>query len=482
MKITVKAGTPKDNELAAKLTIDKADVDAAIKKAYRDIANRYNFQGFRKGKTPRPVIDSAVGRESVLAQATNEILNVAEPLMLEELDLVPMAEPNYGDEPALVEEGKDYSLDVTIPVRPVAELSSYDAPEIEMPPAEATDAEVERQIEQLQSYRTTYEDLDEDRAVVEGDILSVDVESIEGGQNYVGKNRMLMLDNTGLPEELQKAFIGMKAGESKEASWTDVHEHDGETHEHVNKVKITVNALKKAVVPELTDELVKTGYGFDDVAAFKDAVRQEITAEKANQLPILKEDRVMDAFGANLQLDEVPEAYVTQVFNETVNQFMTNLSMQGLSVDSFLASRGIGIDQFVTDMRAQADERARQSLALDALAAKLGLEATEDDIRAEFERAGASDVDAQMAEFASTGRMPAVREGIRRSKALDWLVENAKVTEVDEIAAADEEKAEKKPAKKAAAKKAAPKKAASKKKAEEKADGAAEEGATEAAE
>ena len=53
---------------------------------------------------------------------------------------------------------------------------------------------------------------------------------------------------------------------------------------------------------------------------------------------------------------------------------------------------------------------------------------------AEFEKAGVKDVEASKAEFIADGRMPAVRESIRRSKAVDYLVENAKVTEVDETA------------------------------------------------
>ena len=72
--------------------------------------------------------------------------------------------------------------------------------------------------------------------------------------------------------------------------------------------------------------------------------------------------------------------------------------------------------------------------ALDALATKLALEATEEDVRAEFERAGVDDVDKSIAEFTQSGQMPAVRESIRRTKAVNWLVENATVTEVDEVA------------------------------------------------
>ncbi|MCH3925563.1 MAG: trigger factor family protein [Atopobiaceae bacterium] len=90
MKITVTAGEPKDNELTAQLTIPTEDVDSAVKAAYKDIANKYSFKGFRRGRTPRPVIDSLVGKEAVLAQATNALLNEAEPLMLEELDIVPV--------------------------------------------------------------------------------------------------------------------------------------------------------------------------------------------------------------------------------------------------------------------------------------------------------------------------------------------------------------------------------------------------------
>ncbi|MBQ1840252.1 MAG: trigger factor, partial [Atopobiaceae bacterium] len=70
----------------------------------------------------------------------------------------------------------------------------------------------------------------------------------------------------------------------------------------------------------------------------------------------------------------------------------------------------------------------------DALAAKLGFEATEDDVKAEFERANVEDVEKSMKEFTESGQMPAIRESIRRSKAVQWLVENAEVTEVDEVA------------------------------------------------
>ncbi len=443
MNITVTAGETTDNKLSAQLTIPAADVDRAIAKAYKDVAKKYNFQGFRRGHAPRPVIDGMIGKEAVLAQATNDALNAAEPLMLEELNVTPVGQPDFGTEPALLVQGSDYVIDVTIEVRPSCELESYDAPEVNMPPEEATDAEIDWQIDQLLSYQASYEDEEEDREVVEGDIVSVDVQNIEGASHLEGKNRTLHLNGQQVAPELQAAIIGMKKGESKDADWKWSHEKDGETHEHEFKVNVTLNSIKKLVTPELTDELAKSSFGYDDVAALRSAVKEEIEAEKKTTLPQLKEDRVVEAMGAKLKLDEVPENYKNEIFNEIAQEFLGQLQRQGASLDMYLKARGVKADDFIADLRVQAEERARQSLALDAIAAKLGFEATDEDVENEFVRAGVDKVKDAVKQWKNQGRLPAIRDSIKRTKALDWLVENATVTIKDEVAErAESEKAD----------------------------------------
>ena len=448
LKITVTAEKPVDEKMAATVTVASADVDKAIAKTYKDIAKKYNFQGFRRGHAPRPVIDGIIGRESVLAQATNDILNAIEPLMLEELDVTPVGRVNFGPEdadPEFVAQGADYVVSATIGVRPAAGLTSYDAPEINLPPEEATEAEINWQINQLLSYQVTYEDIEEDRAVEPGDIVSVDIENVDGAGHLAGKNRMLVLDGQQIPEQLQEGIVGMKRGEEKAIEWTRTHVHEGEEHSHTFSVKVTLNAIKKAVTPELTDEVAKK-YGYDTVDAFKEAVKEEIEGDKKTTIPNLKEDRVVEAVGKLLDLETVPEDYQNEIFNELASEFLAQLQRQNVSLDMFLRARGLKSDDFIADLRVQAEERARQSLALDAVAAKLGLEATDEDVVAEFEKAGVEDVKASIKEWKDQGRLPAIRDSIRRTKALDWLVENAKVNVVDEVAeraaAAEGEKSE----------------------------------------
>ncbi|EPD78175.1 trigger factor [Atopobium sp. oral taxon 199] len=454
MNITVTADKPKDQKLAVKVTIPAADVDAAVKQAYKDIAYKYSFQGFRKGKAPRPVIDSIVGREAVLAQATNDLLGTAEPQVLEELDLVPIGQGDYGKDDNLANEGKDYTYEVTFNVRPDAQLDSYDAPAITMPPEEATEAEIDRQIKTLLSYQTTFENTKEKRAAKEGDVVSLDIENIEGAAHMAGEGRTITLNGTQIPEEFQKELIGMKPGEEKEIKWTHSHTHGDEVHSHDYDIKVTFVAHKKAVTPELTDEFAKKNFGFDTVEKLRDAVKEEIEADKKNSLPTLKEDRVVEEMGKRLQLDEVPAEYKNEIFNEIAQEFLNNLQRQGATLDMFLAARGIKTDDFIKDLQEQADERARQSLALDAIARNQDIKATNDDVRAEFEKAGVKDVEKTIEEWRSAGRLPAIRESIRRSKALDWLRDNAQVTVKDEIAEQDAEAAKgKKAEKKTTAKK-----------------------------
>ena len=124
MNITVTAGDPVDSKLSADVTIPADDVNKAVAKAYKDIAKRYNFQGFRKGRAPRPVIDAAVGREAVMADATNALLSAAEPLVLNELDVVPVGDVDFGEDLEPAQEKQDYTVKVTVNLIPEAELSS----------------------------------------------------------------------------------------------------------------------------------------------------------------------------------------------------------------------------------------------------------------------------------------------------------------------------------------------------------------------
>ncbi|WP_291289808.1 trigger factor [Enorma sp.] len=426
--------------LTATVIIPAADVDNAVKKAYRDVAKKYNFHGFRPGKAPRPVIDKAVGPELAHANATEELLSAAAPAIINELDIVPVKDGDFKntdlEEIDLAKDGEDYTFKVQYKLRPMPSLSSYDAVSIEMPPAEVTEAEIDAQVNMLLAYQVKFEDVT-DRGVEAEDFLTVDIEDVKNAESLAGEGRAVFVGSGSLPEAVEEALKGMKVDESKEISWTP-EAAEGEKAEEA-AIKATVKSIRARITPELTDELAKETFGFDSVDAMRDAVKLEIEQDKEARLPGIKESRCVTALAERLELEEMDEDYEQSVFQDLGQQFLSNLSQRGMSLDQWLQANRLTSDQFIADLHQQANDVARESLALDALARELKIEATEDDVNAEFERAGVEDVEASKAAFTADGRMPAVRDSIRRSKACDWLVENAQVTEVDETARAAEE-------------------------------------------
>ena len=438
MNITATADKTSNDKVKITVTVSATDVDAAIDGAYKDIAKKYAFQGFRRGRAPRPVINGIVGKQAVFAQATEDLIQNVQPQMLDELDIVAISKPDYGEDPKLVEEHKDFTVEALVSVPPVCELDTYDAPSITMPPEHATDAEIDRQIDQLLSYNTTYEEDKDAKQATESSVVVLDVKNIEGLPEFEGSARQFVLDSPYIPQEFAQGVTGMKLDESKEISW--VRKEDKK--ETPVKVNVTLKTLKRAVKPELTDEFAKKSMGFDTVEKLRAAIKEEIENDKKTSLPSLKEDRVVD--------------YPKQVFSELANEFLSQLQRQGATLDMYLASRGIKSDDFLADLHVQAQERARQSLALNAIANKLNLEATEADVEEEFKSVG-KDYKKQMAQFKKNGQMPAIRESIRRSKAVKWLVENASVEVVDEVAQANKDAEKKAKAPKKTSKKSADK-------------------------
>lgn len=429
--MNITASDVQDAKLTATVTIPAADVDAAIKKAYKDAANKYRFPGFRSGRAPRPVIDNMLGKEATLAQATNDILAANEPAVLNELDIVPLKEGDY-KELDLVKDHEDYTYTVTFSLRQSVELNSYEPVEIEMPPAEVTEGEIDAQIEMLMGYHATFEEAD--RAVQNDDYVTASVKDVKGATRFAGENRMFVVGSENFPTEVNEGLVGMKKDESKEISWTPM----GDNAEEVT-IEVTINNVKERKLPELTDEFVKENFGFDTIAAMRDGVKEELEGDKTSKLPGLKENRAVAALAERLELEKVDEDYEQSVFSELGQTFLQNLSSRGMTLDVWLQASGLTSEAFIADLHRQANDVARESLALDALARHLEIEVSDEDVDKEFVDAGVEDVEASKAQFVADGRMPAVRDSIRRSKAVDWLVENAKVTEVDEYAKKDAE-------------------------------------------
>lgn len=426
-----------DNEVRVSVTVEASVVDATIKATYKDLAFKYNFPGFRKGKAPRRVIDNALGAEFALVNATDTVVNDAYPLAIEEKKISPVGQPEFG-EPSLVAAGEDFTFSFLIHVKPEFELSSYDPIEIELPFEEVTEAEIEEQVKSMLEHYSTFENASAATKIKPENNAELTIKATDAEGNTLealeGEARLFAPASGMYPEAFDAEVLGMKKGQTKEFSLEIAADDDsillkGLAGQTVN-FTITCNVVKKKVVAELTDEWVSETIGFDSVDAFKEAISASLAAQKAQVLPNLKENncalKLIERFEG-----EAPAAMVEE--NETVllQEFFTQLQRQGMNFDAYLKQSGISSDQFKADVKLQAIDEVKQKLALDAWARHFEIEATPEEVSHEFVIAGLDDPKAVEEEWRKSGRLHLIREGIVRSKAMDDVLDKAVVTRVD---------------------------------------------------
>ena len=450
------------------VTIDAKEVDGRIKKAYKNFAHQYNFPGFRKGKAPRPVIDNALGAEAVPATVTDELVNETYPLTIDENNLYPIGKPEFAEDAGLVAAGKPYTFTYTVDVKPDLELSSYDAVEVSLPPAGATEAEIEEQIESLREHYFEYEDATAATKIKEDSFADLAIKATDDAgeviESLTTPSRLYGLGVSLFPESFDQELLGMKKGQKKSFTIDMPAEPTmvlaplaGKTSKIAFEVEVI--SVKNKALPEVTDEWAKDTLGFEDVADLRRRIVESIEQQKSEIIPRMKENQCLTALAARLE-GEVPASMCEEAETNLLQDFFGQLQSNNMNFDTYLMQQGVTADKFKEDVKLQAREMAMQDLALDAWARHFGMEATEEDVTAEFVNSGVENPKELEADWRKNGQIHLVKNGILRTQAVKDIMDKAIVKEiVPGEAAAEDEPAKKKPAKKTAAKKTAAKKA-----------------------
>ncbi len=196
------------NQVILTVTIPATDVDAAIDEAYKDLSGKLRIPGFRKGKIPRPVIDTHVGSEAVLAEAQEALVEGSYARAIAAEGLRPIENPDMGELDALVA-GEPFTYIADIAVRPEIPLTSLDDLVIPAGPASVSDADIDAQIESSRERFATLEVAE--RGVQQGDFALISFVGTVDGEGYEGNTVDKYLYETGrglMPEEFDAGAHG----------------------------------------------------------------------------------------------------------------------------------------------------------------------------------------------------------------------------------------------------------------------------------
>jgi trigger factor len=106
------------------------ELETATVKAYQHNKDKFNVDGFRKGKAPRSIIERRYGEDRIfLEDAINYVFNDNYPKAVEDLDLEIINRPAV--EFSQIKKGEDFTATVTVEVYPEIEVKDYAGVEID---------------------------------------------------------------------------------------------------------------------------------------------------------------------------------------------------------------------------------------------------------------------------------------------------------------------------------------------------------------
>ena len=370
----------------AKLTVEvpAENVEKAIQGAYNKMKKSINIPGFRKGKAPRQLIEKMYGKEVFYNDAIDAMLPSAYSDAVEECGEEIVSHPQI--DVVQIESGKPFVFTATVAVKPAVELGEYKGIQVEKAPIEVKDEEIEAQItkEREANSRTVTVD---DRAVAQGDIVTLDFEgfvdgvAFEGGK---GENYDLTIGSNTFIPGFEDQLVGAEIGKELDVNVTFPEEYGAkELAGKAAVFKCKVNGIKVKELPDADDEFAQEVSEFDTLDAYKEDIKANLLKKKEEEAQRVKEDAVIGKIIEGAQM-EIPEAMVEYQTQQMLDDFGRRMQSQGLSLEQYFQFTGMTEDQYKEQMKPRALQNIQSRLVLEAVAAAEKLEATEEDLDAEY--------------------------------------------------------------------------------------------------
>ncbi|MHB0945846.1 MAG: trigger factor [Sedimentisphaerales bacterium] len=419
---------------------------------YEELRRDSIVPGFRKGRAPRRLLEKRFGKE-VGEQAKVKLLMEASEAALKDNKLDSLGDPDIDPEKIELPKEGSMKFDFEIEVRPEFELPNLEGVPAEKPRLEVTDTQIETEIVELQKRLGMYKPKD-GKVAAEDQIIADVVLKPEGGQEEKVDNTEIYVRSRGFVgkvsvENLDKLLIGAKAGDTKTTSTEVASTYYDETYRGKKvDIDIKINDVKELVPAEMDDAFFKR-FGVADKAELTKVIRERNEANVERQQKEAMRQFVREYLLGKVDF-ELPGNIVADQSKLLLQRQYTRLLMQGLKAEDVAAE----MDELKASSEEQAKEQLKSFFVMDAIAKKLDIQATEEEINGYIAQAAMyrqTRPEKLREQMSRDGSLTQAALEIREIKCIDKILESAKISEV-EPKKAEEPKPAKKAVKKAAKK------------------------------
>ena len=406
-------------------SIDAETFKAAVNNAFKREGKKYAIPGFRKGKAPRHMIEKMYGSDIFHYDAVNDLFPEAYEAAVKEakIDVVGRPDP----EVVSMSEADGVVLKVKVAVKPEVELGEYAGLTVTKEAKNVNEADVDAEVKRMQDRNGRL--LTREGAAENGDTVDIDFEGFVDGKAFEGgkaEHYSLVLGSGSFIPGFEDQVVGHSAGEEFDVNVKFPEEYGAaELAGKDATFKIKLHEVKYKELPALDDDFAKDVSEYDTLDELKDSIRNNIKTNLDKQAEQKVENDLMDQVITNMKAD-IPDAMVDSRIDELVQGFEYRISQQGLKLADYLKYMGMNIEQFRAQFKEQADKQVKMRLAMEAIVAKEGITASDEEFEEEVKRiADAYKMEADKVK--SIVDAAAVKADLAINKAIDFVKEKANV-------------------------------------------------------
>ena len=407
-------------------SIDADTFKKAVNNAFKRESKKYAIPGFRKGKAPRSMIEKMYGADIFHYDAVNDLFPEAYEAAVKEakVDVVGRPEP----EVVSMSEADGAVLKVKVAVKPEVTLGEYAGLNVTKKVKTVEESQVEAELKRMQDRNGRM--LTREGAAEDGDTVDIDFEGFVDGTAFEGgkaEHYSLVLGSHSFIPGFEEQVVGHTAGEEFDVNVKFPEEY--QASELAGKdatFKIKLHEVKYKELPNLDDDFAMDVSEYDTLEELKNSIRKGIEDNNEKMADQQVENDLIEMVVNNMTA-EIPQAMYDERIEELVQDFQYRISQQGLKLEQYLQYMGMNMGQFKAQFAEQAEKQVKMRLAMEAIVAKEGITASDEEFDKEVQRiADAYKMEAD--KVRSIVNEEAVKADLAVNKAIDFVKEKANVT------------------------------------------------------
>lgn len=417
-----------NHKMVLEMEVPQTEVTKAVNKAYQKLASRVNVPGFRKGKAPRKVLESRIGKEAILDEAFEILAPEAYNKALEEQKVEPVTRPEI--EVITFQEDQPLKFKATIVTKPEIQLGEYKGVKVEQAAAVVQEEEVARQLDSLRN-RHAKMVVVEDAVLASGDFAIIDFDGFVDGQPFKGgdaKGYPLEVGSGSFIPGFEDQLLGAKAGDEKTVTVTFPEDYFvPELAGKAAEFKVKIHDIKRKEMPEVDDDFAKDVSEFESLEELKADLKNKLEQTAVENAERDFRNNSIKAAVDNATVD-IPEVMIEQRIGQMIQDLQVSLENRGMKLDAYLKYSGMDIAKLRENYREAAAVNVKTDLLLEAVAKTEKIEVTPEDMDAEVagmaQNFGADPKDVWEI-IRKEGRIMGLVDSVVRKKAAQFIIDNA---------------------------------------------------------